>query len=105
MNRSIEEIEGIRHGDTRYKDLNPLIIDTVMLREGRRTLVALHASSVCFSEQLDHVLLFIWIYVYVIFRKLVKDLVLLGMVCHWGIFCDISGTKYLYFQGQAVYEE
>jgi hypothetical protein len=45
MNRSIEEIDAIHHGDTRYKDLNPLIINTVKLREGRRTLVALHASS------------------------------------------------------------
>jgi hypothetical protein len=85
MNRSIEVIDGIHHGDTRYKDLNPPIINTVKLREGHRTLVALHASSVCFSKQLDHVLLFIWSYVYMIFRKLVKDLVLLGMMmCHWG---------------------
>jgi len=44
-NRSIEEIDGIHHGDTRYKDLNPLIINTVMLRERHRTLVALHANS------------------------------------------------------------
>ena len=84
-NRSIEEIDGIRHGDTRYKDQNPLIIDPAMLREGRRTLVALHASSVCSSEHLGHVLLFIWSYVYMIFRKLVKDLVVLGMMLgHWG---------------------
>jgi hypothetical protein len=85
MNRSVEEIGGIHHGDTRYKDLNPLIIDSVMQREGRRTLVGLHASSVCFSEQLDHVLLFMWSYIYMIFRNLVKDLVLLGMMfCRWG---------------------
>jgi hypothetical protein len=79
MNRSTEEIDRIHHGDTRYRDLNPPIINTVMLREGHRTLVALHASSVCFSKQLDHVLLFIWSYVYMIFRKLVKDLVLFSV--------------------------
>lgn len=64
MNRSIEEIDGIRHGDTRYKDLNPQIIDTVILSEGRRTLVALHASSVCFSEQLDYVPLYMVIHIH-----------------------------------------
>jgi hypothetical protein len=84
MNRSIEGIDGILRGDTRYKDLSPLIIDTVMLREGRRTPVALPASSVCFSEQLDYVLLFVWSYVYMVCRKLVKDLVLFSvMMCHW----------------------
>jgi hypothetical protein len=58
MNKSKEEIDGIRQGDSRYKDLNPLI-DPVMVKDGCRTLVAPHASSVCISEQLDRALLFL----------------------------------------------
>jgi hypothetical protein len=58
MNRRFEEIDGIHHGDTRYKGLNPLT-DIVMLKEGLRTLVAPHASSVCFSKQLGHIFLFL----------------------------------------------